>query len=395
MYRPDKDHPEGWIHRDKLAKIESEELQAAGINLANARSRSQSRIKNERPEQKKDERKSRLQSPVEMEDESESTAWDPRLPEEIDADTHAASMMYANPVLRKSGSKIPVLAASPLPVPAERYERETPMVRKRAASGNLSIEGDLHVAKIRNSVHKSPEESDTSSKTGSPEKQRSKSATLSPGPTPKVDPAIRKASAPIRATPSPNQRPPTRSGEDRPRTAVNRPEGDPPWLATMYKPDPRLPPDQQLIPTLAKKQMQAQWAEEGAIPTTYDRNFTPVAVLDDQAMAKEAKRRSLTPAPIMEERREEPEPQFIDTRPALPRPGTSGSVTGAYSTMPKVVSPMRQSSTLSSPTAAPVMSPVPSNAGRPAAAPPTRMQATSLADDDDEKVKKGCCCIVM
>ena len=37
MWKPEQEDPEGWIHRDKLAKIESEELQAAGINLANAR----------------------------------------------------------------------------------------------------------------------------------------------------------------------------------------------------------------------------------------------------------------------------------------------------------------------------------------------------------------------
>src|SRR6202000_1552922 len=37
MYRPTEDDPQRWIHRDKLAKIESEELQAAGINLAKAR----------------------------------------------------------------------------------------------------------------------------------------------------------------------------------------------------------------------------------------------------------------------------------------------------------------------------------------------------------------------
>lgn len=40
---------------------------------------------------------------------------------------------------------------------------------------------------------------------------------------------------------------------DRPRTPVNRPEGDAPWLATMFKPDPLLPPDQQMLPTHAKK----------------------------------------------------------------------------------------------------------------------------------------------
>lgn len=61
------------------------------------------------------------------------------------------------------------------------------------------------------------------------------------------------------------QRPKSRAGlETRPPTAVNRPEGEPPWLATMYKPDPRLPPDQQLLPTHAKRMQQRDEAMRAA-----------------------------------------------------------------------------------------------------------------------------------
>lgn len=62
---------------------------------------------------------------------------------------------------------------------------------------------------------------------------------------------------PSGAKDSPGPRPGTRSGE------IKRPEGDPPWLATMYKPDPRLPPDQQLIPTVAKRLQLEQMEKEG------------------------------------------------------------------------------------------------------------------------------------
>src|ERR1700755_2777293 len=41
----------------------------------------------------------------------------------------------------------------------------------------------------------------------------------------------------------------------------------------MYKPDPRLPPDQQLLPTHAKRLAQEQWEKEGKVGTVYDREF--------------------------------------------------------------------------------------------------------------------------
>jgi hypothetical protein len=415
MYRPDKNDPEGWIHRDKLAKIESEELQAAGINLASTRSRSQSKMKsggdNPHDTEKREEKRQRLESPAEIEDEVDRNSWDFRLPEEIDADTNAAAQMYANPLLRKSGSKIPIMTGSPLPIPAERYERDTPIARKRTPSGTMSLEGDLNIPKTRNNntSYKSADDSDTassaivSSKPTSPQKSRSKSATVTPNnPVSKKTTSVgRKASAPPRATSSPNQRPGTRSGEhERPRTGMNRPEGDPPWLATMYKPDPRLPPDQQLIPTLAKKQQEALWAEQGAIPKMYDREFTPIAVHSEKDLARESFR-TRTPSPVKEEiKREktaEPEPEPWNLGPVSSprsnsgRPGTSGSITGGYSTMPKVVSPsIRENSPKVG------SGPTPAIAGRSTnKPPPTRMQAQSLAMED-EKVKKGCgCCVVM
>lgn len=394
-----------------MAKIESEELQAAGINLANTRTRSQSKLKSSgdplRDTDKREEKRQRLESPAEIEDEVDRNSWDLRMPDEIEADNAAAAaQMYANPMLRKSGSKIPIMTGSPLPIPAERYERDTPIARKRTASGTMSLDGDLILPKIRNNnSHKSADDSDTASSAvvsgASPQKSRSKSATISPGNTIPIKNAIvsRKVSAPPRATPSPSQRPGTKSGEhERPRTAANRPEGDPPWLATMYKPDPRLPPDQQLIPTLAKKQQEALWAEQGAIPKTYDRDFTPIAVHSERDLARDSSR-NRTPSPVKEEIKKEkiaePEPWNMmplgSPRSNNGRPGTSGSITGGYSTMPKVVSPsLRENS--------PKMGsgPTPTIAGRSTnMPPPRRMQAQSLAMED-EKVKKSCgCCVVM
>lgn len=55
-------------------------------------------------------------------------------------------------------------------------------------------------------------------------------------------------------------------------------EGEAPWIASMYKPDPRLPPDQQMLPTHAKRMAQEQWEKEGKVGTVYDRDFRPLNV---------------------------------------------------------------------------------------------------------------------
>lgn len=47
------------------------------------------------------------------------------------------------------------------------------------------------------------------------------------------------------------QRRPLSSGG--PRNPINRPEGEAPWIADMYKPDPMLPQDEQIVPTHAKR----------------------------------------------------------------------------------------------------------------------------------------------
>ncbi|KIX02017.1 uncharacterized protein Z518_07956 [Rhinocladiella mackenziei CBS 650.93] len=430
MYRPEQDDPEGWIHRDKLAKIESEELQAAGINLANARRNVNKAVRRETSRGRRSEERSlsdfrraeteetrpKLEEAVEEEDDRSN--WDFRSPEEIAAD-HASSQMYSNPVLRKSGSKIPVSTSSPLPIPQERIERDTPLVRKRTISNSMSPEDGIPVLKTRTrkgSTGSQPlhDESDhlatpvpsnnsklLTPKTSSPTKMRPKTAQSSPPETSagrKPSGTARKASTnnnKTSATPSPNQRPGTRSGElDRPRTAVNRPEGDPPWLATMYKPDPMLPPDEQIVPTHARRQQQAQWEDQGAIPSTYDRNFSPLAIHTGNGLMKEASP-VLPSSPSSERDAERDEGREGNAWPLKPvpsvrnsgggRPGTGGSATGGYSTMPRVTSPAVVHS--------PRMGSISTTSAQ-----PNRMQVHRLPQNEmDEKVKeKSCgCCVVM
>lgn len=426
MYRPEDDDPEGWIHRDKLAKIENEELQAAGINLANARrnvkmnrvvsSRGESNMASQPSRTANDEGRPQGAATSETDDMDDQNNWDLRTPEEILADEAGPTTpIYPNPVARKPGSKIPVLTSSPLPVPAERVERDTPMPRKRTLSGSLGPEetGPATKSRPRKSSGGSQalgDEMDISSTTPPTEKtlyngsktaspSKSKSSNIVAGPPSassvprKIPPTARKGSAIARpgASPglatSPTPQPGTRSGEaDRPRTALNRPEGDPPWLATMYKPDPMLHPDQQIIPTHARRQQQAQWTEEGAIPNTYDRDFSPLSVRSPDEAARQ-------PTSVISKGDEGAawplKPVGSIRSMSSGRPGTSGSVTGGYSTMPKVTSPPIG-----------VASPKPPMGQSPriSTMPPPRMQEHKRQDEpaQEDKTEKGCgCCVVM
>lgn len=430
MYKPQEEDPDGWIHRDKLAKIESEELQAAGINLSSARrgrsksgkrDTSRSRKSEESShsvtaEPKREEKKPRLAEPVQEEPDDDRSNWDLRSPDEIAQDT-AAAQMYQQPTLKKSGSRIPVLTSSPHPIPLERLDRDTPLPRKRTISNSMSPEDGIVMGKVRtrddltapgdsvDASHATPTPKPGSrqgSKPSSPTKKE-KIATPTP-PTAsaaslrKVTPAsLRKPSGPAAKngplSPTGSANGSRLSDTERPRTAVNRPEGDPPWLATMYKPDPRLPPDQQIIPTHARRQQQAQWADDGSIPKTYDRDFTPIAVHQPEELAK---RLSSTPAsPVQENMDRTQDGQAWPLKPMNSvrsthsnRPGTSGSITGGYSTMPKVQpSPIIQQS--------PRVGTMPSP--RVGAAPSRLQEQRPLQDEkDDDRVKKGCgCCVVM
>ena len=363
------------------------------------------------------EKRQRISSPVEEEESPPDQAnWDLRSPAEIAADEAAeASPLYINPVLRKSGSKIPVLTSSPLPIPQEHIERDTPLVRSRAASGTSGEIQQMISPSLRkrgNSagsqvlldeggpVNGTPTPASATaipgntSLQGSPTKAKT---AKSPAGTPvttamrKATPASRKPSSQTKQSPaapsnsSPAARPGTRSGEtERPKTAINRPEGEPPWLATMYKPDPRLPPDQQIIPTHAKRQQQAQWSEAGAIPTTYDREFSPLAVHTENGLKHPS-----PPAPTLEKEDQANawplKPMLSVRSTSTSRPETSGSGTAGYSTMPKVVSTPPVGSMTSPKMPSPTTGTFP----------PNRRQQHQ-PPQEPEQTEKGCgCCVVM
>lgn len=356
---PEFNH-ESWIHRDKLAKIESEELHQAAI-MFQRRMRAESKSSAGRGQshdshqstanggtavtspnaehsepwpQLREERGNRGDGYDE-----ERQHWDLRRPEEIAAD-EAAAGIYSNPGLRKSSSRIPISTASPVPLGSGRDSRgprsraatdefeDDQFSRGRRASEPLTTDAEPTTP----SPNSRPNSRGFSTTQNTPAKKTSAKATGSANRKTSAPPTNRKTSASAArsraVSGNTSQRPTTRGGESRPTTAVNRPEGDPPWLATMYKPDPRLPPDQQMLPTLAKKMQQEQWEKEGRTPNTYDRDFAPLAVYPNDIPPVPPKADD-PPKPTEEKEPELPQPP---KSPEPPRPNTS---TG-YSTMPKV-----------------------------------------------------------
>lgn len=339
-----------WIHRDKLAKIESQELQQAGIILPRTRATS----KSSRRDQSRDQQGNGLRSeqaqkrnligssPPEEEELEDRQFWDLRTPEEAADDP---GDIYKELNGKQGVSRIPVCKSSPVPIPLTHLERDTPM--KRKLSNTFTGEEDgLSYSKIRGRSQSIKALEDVAV---TPTPPTAKRTVPENSPTKKTTGRVTSASGTSR-TPSSSQRPRTRAGGNsrdmsgaRPNTrsgeigAVSaiRPEGDPPWLASMYKPDPRLPPDQQLLPTVAKRLQQEQWEKEGKFGTAYDTNFRPLN--DEQPKPRPTSIVQTTlEIPEQKEEKEAGWPLKVpkSPTPSAVRPGTATQQT--YSTMPKI-----------------------------------------------------------
>lgn len=283
------DEDSKWIHRDKLVKIENEELQAAGIILPQPRSRSRpSRDRSQSSTKRLNQdnfTRSRKNSSHALEPKTPDTTdaingngWDWRGADEMDADPDA-------PIKSAGGSRIPVPKKSPLPIPTHNLERDKFMKRENSPD-ELERRADMPKARSRSnsttlkSLEPSPHlkaqpakraaTMDTSPKKPSPtgpRKTPTPSKTIPPEARGKVRPKGKNGS-------NGNTRPTTRSGD---RELSSKPmEGDPPWMVSAYKPDPRLPPDQQLLPTVARRLQQEKWEQEGKFGNVYDKDFRPL-----------------------------------------------------------------------------------------------------------------------
>ncbi|ESZ96899.1 hypothetical protein SBOR_2693 [Sclerotinia borealis F-4128] len=405
-----------WIHRDKLARIENEELQAAGITIPRPRTGSKSSRRDRSQDHgnglRSDGQKRQKMGTNSMGDGDGSNAWDLRLPEEAAGDLGT-----------KGISKIPISKSSPLPIPIDYLERDTPIPRKPSA--NWYDEDDplsFKQARSRSHSMKSSFGLDDSAPTTAnipmptPARISPPPARISPtparaspserSPTKKTSgrkgsiganaalPGSRQASAQRQkqkpGTNAPDLRPKTRSGDI--INTSKRPEGDPPWLATMYKPDPRLPPDQQVIPTHAKRMQQEQWEKEGKYGNVYDTSFRP---LNQQEHIPRPDSFSPPPDGPEEPESEESAPEWPLAAPQSPTApispvsplspvfalsstptlstGARSQVerAGSYSTMPKIATGKPQGVNIPDPK------------------PPIRVQ-------DSPESNKGCgCCVIM
>ncbi|KAK5173841.1 uncharacterized protein LTR77_002522 [Saxophila tyrrhenica] len=332
-----------WIHRDKLAQIEIQEMAAAGIDVSSYRrsvsagpgasarsSRSQSRSR--RPSKDKTaeqgseeeynaysgyedfERKRISTIPAADEEEQDfnpTVDTEFRTPEEVAAEHGPSSRSN---LIRPSTSRIPVSKASPVPVPSNVVDRDSPLPRSRgnsnAWSGNPGWDDMQYARRARsNSIgsqvlldddgRRTPPRPGSSNlgssgENNSPPKSRLPNKATPTSGARKIGTPNGSITSKQRTSVSRETRPVSRGHQSRPSTSrQHAPEGEAPWIASMYKPDPRLPPDQQMLPTHAKRMMQDQWEKEGKAGTAYDRDFRPIN--DTELPPQKAKALPLTP----------------------------------------------------------------------------------------------------
>jgi hypothetical protein len=360
-----------WIHRDKLARIETEELEAAGIYFPKNRAGSR---------QRRDRNDSRLSYNTESDPalnrprkdsstlealELSPPSWDLRTPEEI---AQAQENAYFTTNGLTGSTRIPVAKTSPVPIPLDFLERgssaarsqgdedEYGKVRSRSASATFRDVGAAQRQGKRSVTDTSPKKGQRKNSISTPSRPGTRSG-------PKDSPS------------SGSSRPATRHG--RTASRAKHPEGEPPWMANTFKPDPRLPPDQQYPPFVAKRMAQEQMEKEGKFGDAYDTDFRP---LNDNLLGKPGD----DDVPAGDDAW--PLKPAITNRPLM----RSGSL---YSTMPKITDKQQTS---------PIPSPRP---GATAQMPNPQMEEQTQTQteipqqpqhDEPEDKKAGCgCCVVM
>ncbi|WXC56369.1 hypothetical protein SNK03_002301 [Fusarium graminearum] len=382
--QPPPDEGSKWIHRDKLARIESEELQAAGIYIPRSRNQSKQR-RGDRDRSRSAMRRGTDTS--ETRSRKNSTAvdarspevggesWDLRTPEEI-AEEENNAYFHANS--HKGGSRIPVAKARP---GSAHMMKGSDAVSINSNFNNSSLPAPKRTATDNPSPKKNangPRKTSAPSKTGTTGTNRPKTRSGSIG-----------------NAMSTTARPTTRSGELSPGNKA--PEGDPPWMINSYKPDPRLPPDQQLLPTVARRLQQEKWEKEGKFGDVYDKDFRP---LNDNPLSREHhENRSGDEI----DTKEKEEGQAGGEWPLKLEPKSPTQRAGGYSTMPRISdkpanSPLPSPRTPMSPSAP--LSPNGPGQEQPkeeeSTEQPAQQQQPQRQQPADDDSKGGCgCCVVM
>jgi hypothetical protein len=417
---------EGWIHRDKLREIEIQEMEQAGMRVRQPRrsesagpgasqrsnSRSMSRNGLRRPMSRDQMRESPVDDTGfgEFKRKRVSTIPAADASEEKEAEMYHRSaelrpleeLAAPQPGFRQhsgrpSTSRIPISKASPVPVPHTMVDRDSPLPRSRHGSNRWSGNWeDLQYARksrsgsvgsqvlLDDEGFRTPSRPASSHLRGSLDERGG--FNYSP-PKARVPSKDNPTSGARKASVRSSSRPPTSGGfkprarsgtagagprplsSGGPKNPINRPEGDAPWLASMYKPDPRLPPEEQMLPTHAKRLAK----EQGILPSEENYDEMYERGLDgqqdnlrepslgrqqeqDQQQQQQQQQHHLSPragSPTKSARSSNPQdgtwplasPKESD--PGSPRPGTSG---GGYRITPTIANRPNLPSNTSNPT---------------------------------------------
>ncbi|KAK6544447.1 hypothetical protein TWF694_001142 [Orbilia ellipsospora] len=301
-----------WIHRDKLMRIESVEFKKSPATPTEAWVKTASR-KLSMDQMSKVTRGSTWENnsfryTTGGEDESneafENGDFDLRLPEEREVERVAQSKLAAARSRSVTPSKIPVNLASPAPIPLQFFERNSPL--KRARSDSLEEDAQSISYPATRTRSRTVESSEQPPVT--PPEKSAPTTSHSATPPSKITTRTPSKNSPRRPTSSHRTSAAGGKGAQKPRTVssagnrgsggntnsasiakpINTPEGPPPWAMGSYTTDPKLPPDQQIIPTVAKRLQQEQWEREGAPASVFDRELRPLKLHDKDMEPKEA-----------------------------------------------------------------------------------------------------------
>lgn len=444
--KPAEEQDEGWIHRDKLREIEIQEMEQAGMRVRQPRRSGSTGPATSQRSNSRSMSRTGLRRPASREQLGESPVDDPgfgdfkrkrvsTIPaadasEEQEAEFHHRNDSemrtleeFAPPQPgfrqhsgRPSTSRIPVSKVSPLPVPHAMVDRDSPLPRSRHGSAGWSGNwDDLQYAKRARSGSVGSQVLLDDDGYRTPSRPVSSHVRASMDDKPGFSQSPQKARVPNRDTPTsgarkasgsrpPNSnatKPRVRSGtlgtrplsSSGPRNPINRPEGEAPWLANMYKPDPRLPPEEQMLPTHAKRMAQEQWGDQAKSGAEIqDEEYS--TGLDPQ------QQHHLQPSGFEQHQRLSPKPPSSPTKsthsanaqdawplasdkrsePGSPRPGTSGGyrITPTISTRPPIQKKPTSEKDISEPHN------------------PTPRIPDFDKDEEGPKEKKGCMgCVVM
>ena len=156
-------------------------------------------------------------------------------------------------------SKIPIFQASPKPIPMEYIFRSAPL--HRTASQQLPDLLD-NSSNLKRSRSESLLDNPTTPARHSPTKR--KHSTLPRPRSQSMSSTQQRSLRSMKFTPSPaGKRPPSAKGE-------------PPWIQHSFSPDPSLPAEEQLIPTVAKRLNQERLEREKGLVTVWDRDMRPL-----------------------------------------------------------------------------------------------------------------------